>query len=220
MNSLVQRCKSVVKSVIPPSLVRWTLPAKADRSVLLTFDDGPDVEVTAAVLDVLKENEARAVFFVVGTAITAETEHVLRRIVSEGHALGNHSFTHSPEDGGSIEYYKSELKDCQKRIADACGVAPVLFRPPRGALSFSALMAARSLGLKVVLWSQGGGEFDEMKGCTPLQISERLARLLRGGDIVLLHDTLPEIPAALDTLLPTLRASGIDLGRGIDTLTG
>lgn len=218
MGTLLARCKNAIRYAVPPAILRWKLPADAEESILFTFDDGPDTGITGSVLDLLRKHDARAAFFVIGDRINAENEHVLRRIVEEGHVLGNHSFTHSPENRPGVGQYRHELTACQDRIVAACGVAPVLFRPPRGIVSFSALVSARMLGLKTVLWSRASGEYGDMKGCTAEQMSERLLRTIRGRDIVLMHDISEDVPQILETLLPVLKAKGMDLANGVDKL--
>lgn len=217
MQKLVARCKDMVRHMVPPSVFRWKLPASANRSILFTFDDGPDLTITSSILDLLGKHDARAVFFVIGERITPENEHMLQRIVAEGHVLGNHSFSHSPEDGGVSEY-RDELTACQERVEAACGVAPALFRPPRGIVSVPALASARALGLKTVLWSRASGEYGDMKGRTAEQMTDRLLRTIKERDIVLMHDISEDVPEILAELLPVLKAKGMDLSGGVDSL--
>ena len=103
----------------------------AGNNILLTFDDGPHPEATPAVLDLLREHEARAIFFVVGNRIQRAPQMLLR-ILDEGHWLGNHSHTHPNDRRMPYREYLAELRKCQQVIHDITGTSPRFHRPPLG----------------------------------------------------------------------------------------
>ena len=107
----------------------WRSVAPADRTVALTFDDGPDPRWTPAVLDVLRRHGVHATFFVVGARVL-EHPDLTRRVVDEGHEIGNHTFSHV--EVGAISGWELglQLSLTQTAVAGATGVRPVLFRPP------------------------------------------------------------------------------------------
>jgi peptidoglycan/xylan/chitin deacetylase (PgdA/CDA1 family) len=186
-------------------------------SVLLTFDDGPDPNVTPGVLDRLKAFEARAVFFVVGSRIP-NAPHLLQRIVDEGHLLGNHTFMHQLDrDPDPVTYYR-DVQKCQQAIAELVGQEPRLFRAPMGRSSAGALFAPRLLNLRQVLWSADSQDWRLRSAEGAAAAAERLCAEVSAGDIVLMHDDNPWVLTVLDTLLPHLRARGFDLGRAVSTL--
>jgi peptidoglycan/xylan/chitin deacetylase (PgdA/CDA1 family) len=191
----------------------------ADRGLLLTFDDGPHPEVTPAVLDLLAEYDAKAVFFVVGNRIP-RAPHVLQRILAEGHVIGNHTFFH-PLDHipGFAEYYR-DIKECQTLLESLTGRRPQLFRPPLGSITFASLVAPRLAGLRTLLWSIDVDDWTLRRDSDAAAAGNRLAELAGSGDIVLLHDDNPSVVSLLKTALPKLKARALSLHEAIGQLRG
>ena len=123
------------------------------RTVALTFDDGPG-QSTSAVLDVLRQSGVRATFFVIGRQATAEPE-MLRRITADGHALGDHTWSHrtpSVRAGWRSGTLAKEIQRTNQAIFDATGLKPCLFRPPGGVVK-GASKVSHAAGLSMILWS-------------------------------------------------------------------
>lgn len=160
---------------------------RADQPVVaLTFDDGPS-EYTAQVLDILARYDVKATFFLVG--LNAERHPDLaRRIVSEGHVIGNHTYSHpvwaAIEDS---QHVGRELDNGQQAIARVTGVAPTLFRPPHGWRSPWMVRLAHARGYTVVTWSVSP---DDWRRPAADVIATRVLQQARSGAIVLLHDGL------------------------------
>ena len=157
------------------------------REVWLTIDDGPDPRDTPDLLDLLAEHQARATFFVVGKK--AEQNRALcRRIVAEGHTLGNHTQTHPAAFWWMAPgpLVRREIQRCNEAIRAATGSVPRWFRSPVGMNNRSVHPAAAAAGLRVVGWSAAGGD-----GCpaAPTQIVSRLMAGVRPGAILLLHES-------------------------------
>ena len=191
---------------------------KIPGAVLLTFDDGPDPEVTSAVLDRLRAFGARAIFFVVGSRL-GKAPHLLARILKEGHLLGNHTFAHRLDrDPGPIAYYR-DVQQCQRAIQELTGQQPRLFRAPMGRSSAGALLAPRLLNLKQVLWSADSADWRLRSREAALECAARLCTTVVPGDIVLLHDDNPWVVTVLDELLPHLRSQGVDLTNGVTAVS-
>lgn len=153
------------------------------NAVALTFDDGPGLD-TEAILDTLAERNLRAAFFVVGQQVQRYAS-IARRIVAEGHEIGNHSLSHPNFLSQSSAETREQLARTQRIIEDATGVTPSLARPPYGVKTPSYFAAARTLGLRIVQWSVAGFDWK------PLSAERVAANVLRGatpGAIVLLHD--------------------------------
>jgi peptidoglycan/xylan/chitin deacetylase (PgdA/CDA1 family) len=170
--------------------VRAQLLGRADwrgrtdtNAVALTFDDGPGPD-TDAILDVLAERRLRAAFFVVGQQVERYPS-VARRIVAEGHEIGNHSFSHPMFLSQSPERTREQLARTQRAIEDATGVTPTLARPPYGIKTPAYFRAARALGLRVVQWSVAGFDW---KPLTAERVASHVLRGAQPGAIVLLHD--------------------------------
>jgi peptidoglycan/xylan/chitin deacetylase (PgdA/CDA1 family) len=163
------------------------LPAAAvrRRQVALTFDDGPDPEVTPRVLDRLDEAGMNATFFLIGER-AARHPALVREIVRRGHAVENHSHRHST----AFAFYglgrvRRDVAAAQAAIADAAGVAPVFFRAPFGIRSPLLDPALARCGLHYVSWTRRG--YDTVAR-DPARVLERLVRGAAAGDIFLLHD--------------------------------
>jgi len=213
----------MLKALLPRGVVVRSLPRRARNAVLLTFDDGPDPDVTPAVLDRLRLHGARAVFFVVGRRIK-RAPALIARILQEGHVVGNHSHLHQASyvlPGGRqprfLHYYR-DCRRCQTAIQHHGGKRPRLFRPPGGRLTLKTLMIPKLLGMKCVTWSADVGDWSFRSAAEARAGAEELARTVAPTDIVLLHDDNPCVIDLLDALLPALRARGLDLASGVELI--
>jgi len=172
-------------AMLGPNLTR--LPrAAADRGeVSLTFDDGPDPEVTPRVLDLLDAAGMKASFFLVGEQ-AARHSALAREIVLRGHSVENHSYRHSPWFAFcGIGRARRDIDRAQRAIADATGSAPLYFRAPFGIRSPLLEPALAASGLRYVSWTRRG--FDTVDP-DAAKVFDRLSRGLAAGDVLLLHD--------------------------------
>jgi len=172
------------------------------RDVYLTFDDGPDEEWTARVLDVLGANSARATFFVIGRA-ARESTALVRRIVAAGHEIGNHGYSHRHPWTMSSRDAQAEVRNGTDAIAQTAGIAPRLFRPAFGRLRRAMTEEAAQSGQRVVLWSRSAIDWGPF--ARPERVEARI-RSADAGDIVLMHDGRNESnhPAVTADVLPTV----------------
>lgn len=190
------------------------LPPPVRDEVSLTFDDGPDPEVTPRVLELLARAGARASFFVVGER-AARHPDLIRAIVGGGHRVENHTWSH-PSGFALLgpRAQARELDRAQSTLTEITGRAPAYLRPPAGLrnLLLDPLLAARRLHLAA--WTRRG--LDKADG-NPRRVAARLTRRLAAGDILLLHDGRPAAtangdPVILDVLpdlLATLERRGL-----------
>jgi len=215
--SISTHIKNAIKTVLPAGLLTHRLPRRLSNAVLLTFDDGPDPELTPLILARLKQYKACAVFFVVGSKVDQHPD-LLRQIVADGHLIGAHTYSHPNRVIASPWEYRREMAACQAVIKKVTGLTPHLFRPPLG-LSIAALLVAGVLRKRTMLWSIESGEWGVHKHETADAISNRLTRELAGRDIVLMHDNSVKVITVLDTILPLLKEKGIDLAIGTQALS-
>jgi peptidoglycan/xylan/chitin deacetylase (PgdA/CDA1 family) len=160
----------------------WSGSAR-NNSVALTFDDGPSPD-TLEILDVLREENVKATFFLVGKRVEKYPE-IARRIAEENHEIGNHSYSHPIFLFCSSSKTKREMEKTQKIIEKATGIAPKLARPPCGVRSFAYFAAAEALGLQTVQWSDTGYDW---KRIPAQKIARNILETVQGNSIVLLHD--------------------------------
>jgi peptidoglycan-N-acetylglucosamine deacetylase len=171
--------------------------------IWLTFDDGPDPDWTPRVLDLLAAAGCHAVFFMVGRE-ARRYPGIVRRVVREGHAVGNHTWSHQHPWMISGTVARREVRDGTSAIADAAGVKPRLFRPPFGRLRSCMLDEAEQSGEGLMLWNISARDWGVF-GRRAEAIGARLD-LARPGDIVLMHDAHRGInrPDQLVIALPRL----------------
>jgi peptidoglycan/xylan/chitin deacetylase (PgdA/CDA1 family) len=180
----------------------------------LTFDDGPG-DWTPAILDLLGRHGARATFFCLGERVHGRAP-LLRRMLAEGHQIGNHLFSHRHPEGLSDDELRDEIARTAQEIEAATGLAPTLVRPPYGEEPERIGVAAAELGLgPVVLWSI---DPEDWKAPPADAIVEHVLQEARAGAIVDLHDgwgrtegTRQPTVEALERLVPELQARGFDL---------
>ena len=160
----------------------WRGPVDV-KSVALTFDDGP-ADDTARILDHLAALDVRAAFFMLGRQVERHPR-IARRIVDEGHEVGNHSYSHPIFLYCSPDETRRELERTQEIIAATTGVRPRWSRPPCGVRTPAYFNASRDLGLRTVQWTVAGYDW-KRRGAE--RIASDVARRLSAGSIVLLHD--------------------------------
>jgi peptidoglycan-N-acetylglucosamine deacetylase len=152
--------------------------------VYLTFDDGPDRNWTPQILDLLAETDMQATFFVIASRAQLEPD-LIRRIVDEGHLIGNHSYSHRHPWFMTARTARAEVRDGATALGDMLGYAPRLFRPPHGRQRRCMNDEARLQGEHVVLWNVSAIDWG-MFGTAP-RIGRRL-RQVSANDVVLMHD--------------------------------
>jgi peptidoglycan/xylan/chitin deacetylase (PgdA/CDA1 family) len=171
---------------------------RSDRRVALTFDDGPGPS-TGDVLDILAEHGVRATFYLVGFQVVQRPE-VARRIVAEGHEVGNHTFSHTRLGRRPLRAVR-ELTSTNRVVHRATGVTPSTFRAPWGDFNRSLALASAVSRLPAIAWDVDSLDWGEPG---PEAIERNVAESATGGSIVLLHDGIgarPQTVAALPGIL-------------------
>ncbi len=183
----------------------WKINDKED-TIFLTFDDGPDSEITPYVLDQLARNGAKATFFVIGANVIKHPK-LLERMISEGHQIANHGFRHLNGWTTSFEKYIDDFSECESILTEFGVNTEKLFRPPYGRIA-SKQSRFISRTHKIIMWDLLSGDFDS-------RLDHGLARksLLRanGGSIVLFHDNnkfIENVKVLLPWFLGEFRSNG------------
>jgi peptidoglycan-N-acetylglucosamine deacetylase len=172
--------------VRPPYLLKrlypktvWRMPAD-DNTVYLTFDDGPVPGVTARVLDMLKEYDARATFFCVGQNVMKHKD-LYERMITEGHTAGNHTYNHLNAWTTPAEKYLDNIKQCAEAVSSH------LFRPPYGKLT-RRIYSAVSKDHEIIMWDVLSGDYDAKT--SPEKCLRNVISYTRPGSLVVFHDSV------------------------------
>lgn len=178
------------------------------KKIAITFDDGPNPEYTPKVLELLKHFNAKASFFCIGRHVKKHPE-LLKRMHSDGHDIGNHSYTHSNTiDFKSTEGWLIELKDTDQAIFNVIGKNPKIFRPPFGVTTPNLAKAIKVTGHEVIGWNIR--PFD-MALKNRKTILKRVLKPLTPGAVILLHDRHEHIEFVLEQLLQFLKKNDYEI---------
>ena len=175
--------------------------------VFLTFDDGPHPENTDKILEILRNLGARATFFVTGAEVEKHPE-IPRRIVSQGHEVASHSWSHRRYPHLDFGELHRDIVNAEKIIYETCGVTTRSYRPPYGRLTVPLLYYAWGRGMKIVLWSL---DSEDDRGRSVQLILDN-CRHASEGDIILFHDDNQAVMKALPEAIQRMRSRGLDFG--------
>lgn len=177
--------------------------------IALTFDDGPDKVQTIKVLDILKKYDIKATFFVVGERIEYQKD-VLKKIVSEGHEIANHFYSHENINKISKEKIKESIMVNNELIYSITGIMPKLVRPPYGIVNNNLKTVCQELNMSIIIWSNDKDSKD-WKQTKDSEIINNLTKKVSNGDIFLFHDGNKKYTntlSAIDTIIPMLQKKG------------
>jgi peptidoglycan/xylan/chitin deacetylase (PgdA/CDA1 family) len=163
----------------------------------LTFDDGPHPEYTPRLLDVLAKHKLTATFYVIGCEADRHRQ-LIRRIVDEGHELGNHTWSHSEPRLTSAEEFLDEVRRTDELLADLTGLRPTSTRPPKGELGWRKLRGLWQMNKCVALWSVDARDYRMVSSDDMVAWSSTCE--LHDGDIILMHDNHPWAIPGIATL--------------------
>tara|TARA_B110001450_G_scaffold141409_1_gene132416 strand:+ start:890 stop:1534 length:645 start_codon:yes stop_codon:yes gene_type:complete len=166
----------------------WRFPFNK-KEVFLTFDDGPTPVITKFVLSELKKYSAKATFFCIGKNITKQSE-VFQNIISDGHAIGNHTQNHLNGWRTDDQEYINSVLDCENVISSTMKntVNPKLFRPPYGKIMSSQARMLFKKEYKIIMWDVLSGDFDT--SITKEKCLQNVLKNTRKGSIIVFHDSV------------------------------
>lgn len=185
----------------------------AQKVIYLTFDAGYENGCTEKILDVLKAHEVKAAFFLVGNYIQQNAD-LVRRMVREGHIVGNHTM-HHPDMSKIADKaaFAKELSDLEALYKEVTGEQmPKYYRPPQGCYSEENLRMAKELGYKTVFWSLAYVDWNNDSQPTAKQAFDKLLPRIHNGAVVLLHSTSTTNAQILDELLTRWKDMGYSFG--------
>lgn len=176
------------------------------KYVYLTFDEGYENGYTPKILDILKANNVKAAFFVTGPYIK-EHGDLVKRMVAEGHIVGNHTVNHPSLPKLSDEKVKTEITGLAEMFKELTGKDMHYLRPPMGEYSERTLYIAKSLGYKTVFWSLALADWQPLPGGPDESYNTVMTRI-HPGAVILLHAVSKDDTMALDRILKDIKAQG------------
>jgi peptidoglycan/xylan/chitin deacetylase (PgdA/CDA1 family) len=179
---------------LPDAVVLTAMPPGAGRELYLTFDDGPDPRHTPALLDLLRQHRVRATFFLIGSKAEGQPE-LVRRMLAEGHRLGNHSWSHPDFSRLSLAGKMDEIDRTDRVLEAFDGCRHHGVRPPSGAFSLALTLRLARERRRLLYWSYDSLDYQH-----------------RPGDVLLMHDDSDCCIRMLETLLPLWREQGFGFG--------
>lgn len=211
----------LVKKIFPNYI--WDIP-NSENKVYLTFDDGPIPEITAWTLNQLEKHNVKATFFCVGNNIEKHPE-IFKKIIEQGHAIGNHTSNHVNGWKVSTEKYIENTKKCSElnalysisrkhKVEENSNCPPKaecceLFRPPYGKIKLSQSKALRKLGYKIIMWDVLSEDFNQ--NISPEECLHNVLKNVKAGSIIVFHDSVkafPNLEYALPKTLAFLKEKG------------
>lgn len=185
----------------------WEIP-NSENKIYLTFDDGPTPEITEWTLQQLKKYNAKATFFCIGDNIRKYPE-IFKKVIEEGHSIGNHTFNHLNGWNTSKQDYLENAKKCQSEIYNLQPAICTLFRPPYGKIKPSQSRELRKLGYKIIMWDIISYDFDAK--ISKEKCLENVLTNVKSGSIIVFHDSIkafPNLEYTLPKVLEILNKKG------------
>ena len=198
----------------------WYLGDTGKKQICLTFDAGYENGCMEKILDVLKEHEVKAAFFLVGDYIERNAD-LVRRMAAEGHTVGNHTMHHPDMSAISDPAaFRAELEGLEELYKETVGAElPRYYRPPQGTYSQENLEQAQALGYKTIFWSLAYVDWKNDDQPDPEAAIQKLNARIHPGAVVLLHSTSKTNAQILDRLLKEWKEMGYTFIT-LDQLTG
>lgn len=194
-----------IPSLFQSERVKPAPPQKIDPDkpmIAFTFDDGPNTAFSNQIMDAFKKVDGRATFFMLGNRVGGESD-TIKRMVEEGHQLGNHSFNHLNLAKQSNDVIHSQFFDTQDLIYAACGYESTAFRPPYGEESQSM---KDMIPYDMTMWNVDSIDWKHKKDKEA--IKKEVLPFVKDGSVILLHDIYKTSADAIDDLLPELKKAG------------
>lgn len=189
-----------------------------EKTIYLTFDEGYENGYTGKILDILRDNNVKAIFFITGDYLEREPE-LVRRMIEEGHEVGNHTASHPSLPTLSTDKIEEEVLSLSNELYGKFGVTTRLLRPPKGEYNEKVLKAASDISHSCILWSFAYKDWivDEQKGAD--YAYNAVMPYLHNGAVILLHAVSADNTAALDRIIKDAIAAGYRFGTADELLT-
>ena len=180
-----------------------------DKNVYLTFDNGYEAGYTSKILDVLKENNVTATFFITAHYLNSEPE-LVKRMIDEGHIIGNHTVNHPSLPDVSDTKIKEEIMNLHTALVEKTGYEMKYVRPPKGEYSERVLSICKNLGYTTVMWSLAYDDWDENKQGREEYGKQKILDNIHPGAVILLHATSKDNSEILDFCIKEIKNMGYE----------
>ncbi len=180
-----------------------------DKKIHLTFDQGYENGYTSSILDTLKNKNIKAVFFLTGD-YARRNEDLVRRMIDEGHIIGNHGMKHASLPKLSEEEAREEIMSLHEFVKEKYNYEMTFFRPPCGEYSEQSMAQVQKLGYKTLLWSFAYPDWDVNNQPAPDEAFDRITKAAHGGEICLLHSVSSTNAEILPRVIDELTAQGYE----------
>lgn len=178
-----------------------------EKSIYLTFDAGYEAGYTEKILDTLKENDVKAIFFITSHYLNTASDKV-ERMINEGHIIGNHTVNHKSMPSISDEEIESEVMKLHQAVYEKYNYEMKYIRPPKGEFNERTLQKCSSLGYKTVMWSFAYCDWDEKKQPSIEEAKKIIINNFHPGEIMLLHSNSKTNSEVLDTIIKEAKNQG------------
>lgn len=186
--------------------------------VYLTFDGGYEAGYTEKILDVLKQNDVKATFFITGHYLNTKPD-LVKRMIDEGHIIGNHTVNHKSMPDIDNETIKKEVMDLHTAVYEKFGYEMKYIRPPKGEYSERTIDYTNSLGYKTVMWSFAYDDWDENRQDREEYGKKKILDNVHNGEIMLLHSTSKDNSNILDYCIKEIKNMGYEF-KSLDEFEG
>lgn len=177
--------------------------------IYITFDEGYESGYTSKILDTLKDNDIKATFFITGHYLNSATD-IVKRMIDEGHIVGNHTVNHKSMPEINEGKLKEEVMNLHNSVKEKFNYKMKYLRPPKGEFSESSLIQTNALGYKTVMWSFAYADWDEKNQPSEQEGKEKILNNLHNGEIVLLHATSRTNTNILDEVIKEIKNKGFE----------
>ncbi len=180
-----------------------------DKYVYLTFDEGYEAGYTSKLLDILKENDVKAAFFITGHYFNTQSQ-LVERMIQEGHIVGNHTVNHKSMPDLDDEKIKEEIMNLHTTVYEKLNYEMKYIRPPMGEFSERTLSLIKNLGYKTTMWSLAYDDWDENKQGREAYGKDKVLSNIHNGAIILLHANSIDNSNILDECIKEIKEMGYE----------
>ena len=187
----------------------YSIGNKDSKKVYLTFDEGYEAGYTEKILEVLKQNEVKATFFITAHYVNTQPE-LVQKMIDDGHIIGNHTVNHKSMPTLSEEQIKEEITKLHTAVFEKTGYDMKYLRPPMGEYSQRTLSIIQSLGYTTTMWSLAYDDWEEAKQGREEYAKKKILDNIHNGAVILLHGNSKDNANVLDTCIKEIKKMGYE----------